>query len=94
MIQIKQIQINKDNIHKNIKILYHKYKVGDKFMIDNNAAYKYETPYNRPFVKIQYWTNITVALQYGATQIRHSICSINTYTSDTNVEDITTEKYV
>ena len=33
-----QMQINKDNIHKNRKILDHNYKVGDKFIIDNKAA--------------------------------------------------------
>ena len=40
-----QTQINKDNIHKNIKIVDHDYKVGDKFMLDNHTAYKYETPF-------------------------------------------------
>ena len=40
------MQVNKDNIRKNIKIAYHDYKVGDNVMIVNNSAFKYETPYN------------------------------------------------
>ena len=36
--QKKQMQINKDNIGKNIKIVDHNYKVGDKVMITNNSA--------------------------------------------------------
>ena len=38
------MQINKDNIRKNNKTFDHDYKVGDKVMLANNAAYKYETP--------------------------------------------------
>ena len=60
-------------------------------MLTNNAAYKYETPYNRPFVITQCWTNGTVTLQYVLIQIRHIIGWIKPYTSDTNVEDITPE---
>ena len=45
----KQAQIKKDNIRKNSKIVDHHYKVGDKFMITDNAAFKYETPYNVQF---------------------------------------------
>ena len=32
------MQINKDNMCKNDKIVYHDYKVGDKIMHDYNAA--------------------------------------------------------
>ena len=39
----KQTQINKDNIRKNNKRVDHEYKVGDKIMLNNHAAYKYET---------------------------------------------------
>ena len=48
--QKKQTIINKYNIRKNIKLVYQDYKVGDKFMLNNHAAYKYETPYKGPFV--------------------------------------------
>ena len=44
--QLKQGYINKDNIRKNIKRYYHHYKVGDKVMLTNNPAYRYETTYN------------------------------------------------
>ena len=60
-------------------------------MINNHAAYKYETPYNGPFLIKQCWINGTIALQYGATKIRCNIRCIKTYKSDTNVEDVTTE---
>ena len=85
------MQINKDNIRKNIKIVDHKYKVGDKFMLNNHVAYKYETPYKVPFVITQCWTNGMVALQYGTTKIRYNIRRIRPYTFDTNVEYITPE---
>ena len=35
--QTKQTQINKYHIRKNIKRVDHDYKVGDKFMLNNNA---------------------------------------------------------
>ena len=57
-------------------------------MLNNNAAYKYETPYKGPFVIT---TNVEVALQCGAIKIRHNICCINPYTYDTNVKHITPE---
>ena len=56
------MQINKDNIRKNNKRVDHYYKVGDKAMLTNNAAYKYETPYKGPFVITQCCTNGTVTL--------------------------------
>ena len=46
-------------------------------MLTNQTAYKYETPYNGPFVITQYFTIGTVKLQYGATQITYNIHCIN-----------------
>ena len=57
-------------------------------MLDNNAALKYDTPYNIPFDTTQCWTNVMVILQYGVTKIRYNIHRIKPYTSNTNVEDI------
>ena len=57
------MQVNKDNIPKNNKIVDHDYKVRDKVMLANNALYKYEAPYKIPFVIMQCWTNVTVTLQ-------------------------------
>ena len=37
----KHLQINKHNIRKKIKRDKNDYKVGDKFMLNNSAAYKY-----------------------------------------------------
>ena len=75
-------------------MVYHDYKVRDKAMLVNNAAYKYEMPYNGWFVITQCWTNVMVTLQYGATKIGHIIHCLKPYTSDTNVEDINIGKNV
>ena len=60
-------------------------------MLNNNYAYKYETPYKLLFVIMRCWTNGTVTLQCGVIKIRLKICWNKPYTSDTNVEDITAE---
>ena len=60
-------------------------------MLTNNNAYKYKTPCNGPFVITQCWKNSTVTLHCGAIKSRHNTRFTKTYTSDTNVEDITTE---
>ena len=67
--QRNQNKINKDNICGNIKRVDHDYKVGDKVMLNNQTAYKYETPYKGPFAIKQSWTNGVVTLQYGAKQL-------------------------
>ena len=55
-------------------------------MLTKNTAYKYETPYMRPLVITRCWTNGTVSLKVGATEIRYNIRRINPYKSDTKVE--------
>ena len=45
-----QAQINKDNICENNKRVDYNYRVGDKVMINNHAAYKYEMSQKGPFV--------------------------------------------
>ena len=47
------MQMNKYSIRENIKIVDHNYKVGDKLMLNNHAAYIYETPYNVSFMITQ-----------------------------------------
>ena len=39
--QWKHMQINKDNILQNSKQVYHDYKVGDKFILNNNDSFRY-----------------------------------------------------
>ena len=56
-------------------------------MLSNHTAYKYETPYKAPSVVTQCFTNSTVNLQYGATQIKYNMRRINTYKLDNKVED-------
>ena len=51
--QRKQTQINRDNTQENKDRVDYGYKVGDKFILTNHTAYKYETPYNVPSVKTQ-----------------------------------------
>ena len=46
----KSDEIKKDNIRKNSIRVEHDYKVGDKVMLYNHAAYKYETPHKGTFV--------------------------------------------
>ena len=60
-------------------------------MIDNHAAYKYETPNKVTFVITQCWTNRTVTLQYVGMKIRYNIRRTRPHTSDTKVEDINPE---
>ena len=63
-------------------------------MLNNNAAYKYETAYNGPVVITQCWTNGMFTLQHGTKIIRHNIGLIKPYTSETKFEDINIEIYV
>ena len=65
-------------MQKYIKI-DHPYKVGDKVMLNNNAALKYETPYKDPFGINQCWANVTVLLQFGAVKVRYKIRHIKRY---------------
>ena len=82
------MKINKENIQENIKRFDHDYKVKDKVMLDNNDAFKYDTPYKGPFQINQCWKNDTVALQRGTIKIRYNVGRIKPYTYDTNIEDI------
>ena len=63
-------------------------------MLLNNATYKYENPYNDPFVITQFCTNGTVTLQRGAIKIRHNKRRIKLYISDASIENIKIEKYL
>ena len=58
-------------------------------MLTNNATYKYETPYNGPFLITQCCTNGTFTLQYGPKNIIHNIRRIRSYTSDKMLKIIT-----
>ena len=46
--QHKQAQIEKYTIRENSTRIDHNYRVGNKFMIRNNSAYKYKTPFKVP----------------------------------------------
>ena len=48
-------------------------------------------PYTGPFVITRCWTNDTVLLQIGATEIRYNILRIKPYKSDTQVEDFSSK---
>ena len=82
--QLKQAQINKCSISKNSKRVDHNYRVGDKFILDKNSAFKFETPYKGPFEIKKCCTNGTVTLQRVTTKLdiiyaalRH-VCTIKT----------------
>ena len=55
-------------------------------MLTDHTTYKYETPYKGTFVITQCFTNDTVMLQYGTTEIRHNIRRIKPYISDNKFE--------
>ena len=84
--QSKQTQINRYNTRQNKNKVVYGYKVGDKVMLTNHTVYKYEKPSKVHFVIIQCFTNGTINLQCGVIQIKHNICRINPYKSDTKVE--------
>ena len=76
------MQINKDTIRENRNQVYRDYNVVDKVMLNNHAAYKYETPYKDPFLITRCCTNGAVNIQYGPTQIISNIRHIKLYKSD------------
>ena len=90
------MQTNKDNIHKNTKILYYGYKVGNKVMLKNKPAWKEMTPYINRFEINQDWTNVMIKLQIGATIYIYiyiyiyNIHQINPYKTKTDVDDVHT----
>ena len=59
-------------------------------MLTNNAADKYETSYNSPFLITQCCYHGMATIQCGPIQIKHHIRWMKPYKSDTNVEDIAT----
>ena len=61
----KQQLIHKNNIIENAKRIPHQYKVGDKVMLENHHANKYEQPYKGPYLVMQINTNGTVCLKIG-----------------------------
>ena len=71
----KQQLISKNNIIENSKCIPHQHKVGDKAMLENHRANKYEQPYKGPYLVMQVNTNGTVCLKIGAVMdtmnIRH-----------------------
>ena len=81
------MQINKDNIRENRHRFYHNNKVRDSVMLTKHNSSKYGMPYRVPFLITHCFTNGTVKLQNGATQIMYNIHHINPYKLDTKVED-------
>ena len=59
-------------------------------MLTNNAAYKYESTNNMPFVITQCWTNVMVTFSM-VRQKNYNIRYIKPYKSDTNIEYTTPE---
>ena len=81
----KQKIIRKNNQIENAKRIPYTYQVGDKVMIENNRANKYEQPYKGPYVILQVNTNGTVRLRMGAVTDTVNIRRIHPYkTPDSN----------
>ena len=55
-------------------------------MLTRHTSYRYDIPYNGPFVITQCFTNGTVNLKCGALKNRYNICRIKPYKPDTKVE--------
>ena len=85
--QQKQTQTNIYNTRENKHRVDYDYKVGNKLMILNCTAYKFERPYKGPFVITQCFTNGAIMLQCGAIKIKYNIHRIHPYKLDTKVED-------
>ena len=58
----KSDENNKYNIRGNRNRVDHEYNVGDKFILNNHAAYKYETPYMGSFAITRCFTNGTIVV--------------------------------
>ena len=84
--QRKKTLINSDNTRENKDRVDYDYKFGDKVMLTNHNAYKYETKYKGYFVITHCFTNGAVNLQYGATRITYNIRRIMAYKLYTKVE--------
>ena len=75
----KQQLIRKNNIIENAKRIPHQYKVGDKVMLENHRANKYEQPYKGPYLVKQINTNGTVCLKIGAVMDTMNIRCIHAF---------------
>ena len=63
-------------------------------MLNNQAEYRYETPYKDLFVIMQCLTNDTVNLQYVPKNIRYNIRWIKPYKYDINFDDISSNPVI
>ena len=75
----KQQLIHKNNIIENSKCISHQYKVGDKVMLENHHANKYEQLYKGPYLVTQVNTNGTVCLKIGGVMDTMNIRCIHPY---------------
>ena len=62
----KQDLIHKNNVQENAKRIPYTYEIGDKVMLENHRANKYEKPYLSPYSITRVNTNGTVCLKMGA----------------------------
>ena len=77
--QHKQTQIDNYVIWENTTRIDHDYRVGDKILIKDRSAYKYETPFKGLYEKFQTWTNGTINVQTGVVTYRINIRIIRPY---------------
>ena len=89
--QQNNTKTNKDNTCKNKHRIDYDYKVGDDVMLNKHTAYKYEAQYNAPFAIMWWFTNVTVSLKIGTTEIRYNISRIKPYKYDNKVEYFTSK---
>ena len=83
--QRKQKQINKGVPCEKTTRIDHNYRVGDKILIKNRSAYRYENLFRCLYKIIQTWTNGTATLRAGEIRHRINIRNIKTY-NDADIE--------
>ena len=79
--QRKQSQIEKDVTCKNSTRINFNFNIGDKVIVGEKKAYKYETSFKGPYEIVQTWTNGTVTILTGAVTVQLNIIRIKPYNS-------------
>ena len=85
IIQRKQTQVIKDNVHENTKRIPHIYKVGDKVLMTKpGVVSKLKPPRTGPYEIIKVYTNGTVRIQRGAVARRINIRRLTPFYKQSN----------
>ena len=81
----KQDLIHKNNVQENAKRIPYTYEIGDKVMLENHRANKYEKPYLGPYSITKVNTNGTVCLKMGAVTDTVNIRRIHPFRTSSSI---------